>query len=124
MAETQVIFRVDQKTLKELDRLISAHGFKTRNEWFRAKVREFIEESKKKAMLGKLSTLDVEGIEEEDIIAMVHDWRRKKKLENLQRFDEIAAASKLGKEDVAELDHLVKKSLAARTRKNSKRSIA
>jgi metal-responsive CopG/Arc/MetJ family transcriptional regulator len=79
MADTQVILRVDQETLKELDRLISAHGFKTRNEWFRAKVREFIEESKKKAMLKKLAKLDVEGIGEDEIVAMVHDWRRRKK---------------------------------------------
>ena len=79
MADTQVILRVDRETLKKLDRLISAHGFKTRNEWFRAKVREFIEESKKKSMLRKLAKLDVEGIGEDEIVAMVHDWRRKKK---------------------------------------------
>jgi hypothetical protein len=124
MADTQVILRVDQETLKELDRLISAHGFKTRNEWFRAKVREFIEESKKKAMLKKLSKLDVEGIGEDEIVAMVHDWRRKKMLEDLQRLDELAASSKLRRKDVADLDHLVKKSLAARTLKKSKGSIA
>jgi hypothetical protein len=75
-------------------------------------------------MLKKLAKLDVEGIEEEEIVAMVHDWRRRKKLEDLQRLDELTASSKLGKKDVAELDHLVKKSLAASTRKNSKRSIA
>jgi len=79
MAETQVILRVDRETLKELDRLISAHGFKTRNEWFRAKVREFIEESKKQAMLKKLAKLDIEGIEEQEIIEMVRDWRKRKK---------------------------------------------
>ena len=74
-----MILRVDEETLKELDKLITAHGFKTRNEWFRAKVREFIEESKKKAMLKKLSRLDVEGISDEEIVAMVHDWRKKKR---------------------------------------------
>jgi metal-responsive CopG/Arc/MetJ family transcriptional regulator len=79
MADTQVILRVDQDTLKELDRLLTLHGFKTRNEWFRAKVREFIEESKKQAMLKKLAKLDVEGIDEHEIVAMVHDWRKKKK---------------------------------------------
>jgi len=79
MADTQVILRVDRETLKELDRLLSAHGFKTRNEWFRAKVREFIEESKKLSMQKKLAKLDVEGIDEQEIVAMVHDWRKKKK---------------------------------------------
>ena len=79
MADTQVILRVDRETLKELDRLLTAHGFKTRNEWFRAKVREFIEESKKLSMQKKLSRLDVEGIDEQEIVAMVHEWRRKKK---------------------------------------------
>ena len=81
MTDTQVILRVDRETLKELDRLLSAHGFKTRNEWFRAKVREFIEESKKLSMQKKLAKLDVEGIDEQEIVAMVHDWRRKKKAE-------------------------------------------
>ena len=79
MADTQVILRVDRETLKELDRLLSAHGFKTRNEWFRAKVREFIEESKKLSMQKKLARLDIEGIDEQEIVAMVHDWRKKKK---------------------------------------------
>ena len=79
MTDTQVILRVDRETLKELDRLLSAHGFKTRNEWFRAKVREFIEESKKLSMQKKLAKLDVEGIDEQEIVAMVHDWRKKKK---------------------------------------------
>jgi metal-responsive CopG/Arc/MetJ family transcriptional regulator len=79
MADTQVILRVDRETLKELDRLLTAHGFKTRNEWFRAKVREFIEESKKLSMQKKLAKLDVEGIDEQEIVAMVHDWRKKKK---------------------------------------------
>jgi hypothetical protein len=86
------------------------------------KQRRFIKKLKQKTMLKKLSKLDVEGICEDEIVAMVHDWRRKKKLEDLQRLDDLTAASKLGKKDVAELDHLVKKSLAARTRKNSKRS--
>jgi hypothetical protein len=79
MTDAQVILRVDRETLKELDRLLSAHGFKTRNEWFRAAVREFIVESRKQEMLGKLSRLDVEGIDEREIVAMVRDWRRGKK---------------------------------------------
>jgi metal-responsive CopG/Arc/MetJ family transcriptional regulator len=79
MEDMQIILRIDEEMLKELDRLLSVYGFKTRNEWFRAKVREFIEESKKQAMLKKLSRLDIEGIDEQEIVAMVHDWRRKKK---------------------------------------------
>ena len=46
------------------------------------------------------------------------------KLEDLQRLDDLTTASKLGKKDVPELDHLVKKGLAARYRKSSKRSAA
>ena len=46
------------------------------------------------------------------------------KLDDLQRLDDLTAASKLGKKDVTELDHIVKKSLAARYRKSSKRSAA
>jgi len=75
----QIILWIDEEMLKELDRLLPAHGFKTRDEWFRAKVREFMEESKKQAMQKKLAKLDVEGIDEQEIVAMVHDWRRKKK---------------------------------------------
>jgi hypothetical protein len=88
-----------------------------------AKQRRFIKKSNKKTTLKKLTKLDIEGIGEDEIVAMVHDWRRRKKLEDLQRLDDLTAPSKLGKKDVAELDHLVKKSLAARNRKNSKRSI-
>ena len=75
----QIILRIDEEMLKELDRLLSVYGFKSRNEWFRAKVREFIAESKKQEMQKKLARLDVEGIDEQEIVAMVHDWRRKKK---------------------------------------------
>ena len=75
----QIILRLDVEMLKELDRLLSVYGFKTRNEWFRAKVREFIQESKKLSMQKKLAKPDVEGIDEQEIVAMVHDWRRKKK---------------------------------------------
>lgn len=79
MGDMQIILRIDEEILKDLDRLLSVYGFKSRNEWFRAKVREFIEESKKLSMQKKLAGLDVEGIDEQEIAAMVHDWRRRKK---------------------------------------------
>src|SRR6266571_1537059 len=40
MAETQVLFRVERELLQALDRILSTEGFKTRNEWFRAQIRE------------------------------------------------------------------------------------
>ena len=42
MAETQVIFRLDKKILKELDESLKLSGFKTRNEWLRATIRDFM----------------------------------------------------------------------------------
>jgi len=78
LADTQVILRVDKEILAELDKHLSKHGFKTRNEWFRAKVREFIEDSRKREMLKTLSKLDAKGVNEEDIVQMVREWRRKK----------------------------------------------
>lgn len=78
MVETQIILRLDKEALKELDRHISASGFKTRNEWFRTKVREFLEDAKKKEMLKRLSCLNAKGISEEEITEMVGEWRRRK----------------------------------------------
>ena len=78
MGETQVILRIDKEILNELDLHLTIDGFKTRNEWFRAKVREFIEESKQRKMLKKLDKLTVKGITEEEIVEMVSDWRKRK----------------------------------------------
>ena len=73
-----MILRIDREILNELDAHLTKEGFKTRNEWFRTKVREFIEESKKKRMLGKLDKLTVKGITEDEIVEMVKDWRKRK----------------------------------------------
>ena len=54
MSESQVIFRIEKDLLDQLDSRLQLFGFKTRNEWFRAKVREFVEEADKKRMLKKL----------------------------------------------------------------------
>jgi len=78
MTETQVILRVDRDVLHEFDHLISTRGFKTRNEWFRAKVREFVEDCKKEEMMQKLAKLNSESITEDEIVEMVKDWRTKK----------------------------------------------
>lgn len=78
MTDTQVILRIEKEILHELDQHLTIQGFKTRNEWFRAKVREFIEESKKKKMLKKLDRLTVKGITEDEIVQMVQDWRKRK----------------------------------------------
>lgn len=78
MAESQVIFRIEKDLLDQLDSRLQLFGFKTRNEWFRAKVREFVEEADKKRMLKKLDKLTVEGIKEQEIVQMVKDWRKGK----------------------------------------------
>jgi metal-responsive CopG/Arc/MetJ family transcriptional regulator len=78
MSESQVIFRIEKDLLDQLDSRLRLFGFKTRNEWFRAKVREFVEEADKKKMLKKLDKLTIEGIEEQEIVQMVKDWRKGK----------------------------------------------
>ncbi len=75
MTETQVLFRVDSEMLKELDSNISGSGFKTRNEWFRNVIRNFLEDVERKKLLKKLETLNVEGLTEAEIVEMVKAWR-------------------------------------------------
>jgi len=76
MAETQVLFRVEEELLEALDRILPARGFKTRNEWFRAQIRDVIEEeTRRKRVMSILDRLTVEGIEDEDIVRMVKEWR-------------------------------------------------
>ena len=76
MAETQVLFRVEKELLEALDRILPARGFKTRNEWFRAQIRDVLEEeTRRKRVMGILDRLTVEGIEDKDILRMVKDWR-------------------------------------------------
>ncbi len=48
MAETQVISRLDKRLLKDFDETLKISGFKIRNEWFRAAIREFLEDVERK----------------------------------------------------------------------------
>jgi metal-responsive CopG/Arc/MetJ family transcriptional regulator len=79
MTETQIIFRLDKRLLKEFDETLKISGFKTRNEWFRAAIREFLEDVERKKVLQKLRKLEVKGLEEKDIEEMVSKWRSEKK---------------------------------------------
>ncbi len=79
MTETQVIFRLDKRLLKEFDETLKISGFKTRNEWFRAAIREFLEDVERKKVLQKLRKLEIEGLEEKDIEEIVSKWRSEKK---------------------------------------------
>ncbi len=78
MVETQVIFRLDKKLLKEFDKTLEMAGFKTRNEWFRASIRKFLDDIERKKALQKLKKIEVEGLEEQDIEKMVTEWRSEK----------------------------------------------
>jgi len=78
MVETQVIFRLDKKLLKEFDKTLEMSGFKTRNEWFRASIRKFLDDIERKKALKKLKRIEVEGLEEKDIEKMVNSWRSEK----------------------------------------------
>jgi len=79
MTETQVIFRLEKRLLREFDETLKMSGFKTRNEWFRASIRAFLEDVERKKVLRKLRKLEVKGLEEEDIKEMVNEWRSEKK---------------------------------------------
>jgi metal-responsive CopG/Arc/MetJ family transcriptional regulator len=79
MTETQVIFRLEKRMLKEFDETLKMSGFKTRNEWFRASIRAFLEDIERKKVLKKLSKLEIKGLEEKDIEEMVSEWRSEKK---------------------------------------------
>ncbi len=78
MPETQVLFRVEKELLEALDRILSVEGFKTRNEWFRAQIRKALDDAKRKRAAGLLERLTADGIEEDDILDMVREWRSKK----------------------------------------------
>ena len=79
MTETQVIFRLDKKILKELDDVLKISGFKTRNEWFRATIRDFMANMERKKVLQMLKKLEVKGLDEKDIVEMIDKWRSEKK---------------------------------------------
>jgi len=78
VVETQVLFRVEKELLRALDRILSAEGFRTRNEWFRAQIRKALDDAKRKRAAGLLDRLTVEGVGEDDILDMVREWRSKK----------------------------------------------
>ena len=75
MTETQVLFRVDSDMLKELDSTLPGTGFKTRNEWFRNVVRNFLEDVERKKLLKKLEKLKIEKMSDDEVAAMVRAWR-------------------------------------------------
>ncbi len=79
MAETQIIFRLDKKILKDLDESLKISGFKTRNEWFRAVIRDFLGDIEREKVLRKLKKLEIKGLEDKDIAEMIDKWRHKKK---------------------------------------------
>jgi metal-responsive CopG/Arc/MetJ family transcriptional regulator len=79
MTETQIIFRLDKRILKDLDESLKISGFKTRNEWFRAAIREFLENMERKGVLNKLKKLEVKGLNEEEIPELVNKWRSEKR---------------------------------------------
>lgn len=78
MSDVQVLFRIDKGMIDELDKHLSDFGYKTRNEWFRAKVREYVSEAEKKEMLERLDKFTIEGVTEDEIVQMVNDWRKNK----------------------------------------------
>jgi metal-responsive CopG/Arc/MetJ family transcriptional regulator len=76
MTEVQILFRVDEDLLEDLDETIKRSGFRTRNEWFRNAARAFLEEAERKALLRRLSKLKVEGATEKDASELVVKWRK------------------------------------------------
>jgi metal-responsive CopG/Arc/MetJ family transcriptional regulator len=79
MAETQIIFRLDKKILKDLDESLKISGFKTRNEWFRAVIRDFLGDIEREKVLRKLKKLEIKGLEDKNISEMIDKWRHEKK---------------------------------------------
>lgn len=77
--ETQIIFRLEKSQLDKLDRMIKLMGYRTRNEWFRYNIKEFISKAEKEAYDKELSKLDVDDISDEEIVEMVRSWRKKKR---------------------------------------------
>ncbi len=79
MAETQIIFRLDKKIIEELDESLKISGFKTRNEWFRAVIRDFLGDREREKVLRKIKKLEIKGLEDKDIAEMIDKWRHEKK---------------------------------------------
>ena len=77
MSETQIIFRLEDKLLKRFDQNLKKFGFKSRNEWFRTKVREFLDEMERRETLRALNKFAVQDMNEDDVVKMIDSWRRK-----------------------------------------------
>ncbi len=76
MSETQIIFRLEDKLLKRFDQNLKRFGFKSRNEWFRTKVREFLDEMERRETLRALNKFEVRGMTEDDVVEMIDSWRK------------------------------------------------
>jgi metal-responsive CopG/Arc/MetJ family transcriptional regulator len=77
MSESQIIFRLEDRLLKRFDHNLKKIGFKSRNEWFRTKVREFLEEMERRETLRSMNKFAVKDMTEEDVIKMIEEWRKK-----------------------------------------------
>ena len=77
MSESQIIFRLEDRLLKKFDQNLKKIGFKSRNEWFRTKVREFMEEMERRETLRAMNKFAVKDMTEEDVVKMIDDWRKK-----------------------------------------------
>jgi len=76
MSDAQVIFRLDSEMLQSLDSSIKENGFRTRNEWFRAEVRRFLDDMERKRALQRLSKLTVPGMSDDEAAALAMEWRK------------------------------------------------
>ena len=77
MSESQIIFRLEDRLLKRFDQNLKKIGFKSRNEWFRTKVREFLEEVERRETLRVMNKFAVKDMTEEDVVKMIDEWRKK-----------------------------------------------
>ena len=77
MSESQIIFRLEDRLLKRFDQNLKRIGFKSRNEWFRTKVREFLEEMEQRETQKIMNKFAVKDMNEEDVVNMINDWRKK-----------------------------------------------
>lgn len=89
MADSQVIFRVNKKMLKELDASLAARGFKTRNEWFRHEIREFLEVKEHRKTMELIEKLTLEGTKERGAAQVVKGHQERQKAgEEIMRIKE------------------------------------
>ena len=77
MSESQIIFRLEDRLLKKFDQNLKKIGFKSRNEWFRIKVREFLEDAERRETLRAINKFAIKDMTEEDVVKMIDDWRKK-----------------------------------------------